>query len=86
MQVPPGQAALVAKNRVAAATAAASKRTTVSGQGGYTSALELKSASGIVGVDSVVRVASAPAERQKRITFAPDVTGEGVDDVDISNS
>ncbi|KAJ3016149.1 UNVERIFIED_CONTAM: hypothetical protein HDU68_012388 [Siphonaria sp. JEL0065] len=66
---------------------------------GYTSAIELKSSGtnslgkgnslGVVGADGtggIVRVASAPVERQKRITFAPDVTGEGIDDVDISNS
>ncbi|KAI9328705.1 hypothetical protein BDR26DRAFT_873641 [Obelidium mucronatum] len=76
------------------------KRSSVSDRSGigYTSAIELKSGNNALGKDMIgvvgpdggagtVRVASAPMERHnKRITFAPDVTGEGIDDVDISNS
>ncbi|KAJ3211162.1 hypothetical protein HDU82_006582 [Entophlyctis luteolus] len=57
--------------------------------GGYTSALELKSGSALVSLDDEmesVRIASAPIERPKRITFAPDVTGVGIDDADLKRN
>ncbi|KAJ3120069.1 hypothetical protein HK100_012955 [Physocladia obscura] len=78
---------LVSRSRVTAASAritAASNSGSSGSGGGYMSAVELQSSGLSAGVaGDIVRVASAPVERQKRITFAPDVTGVGVDDSDL---